>query len=115
MRADETQPYYLAYDRRYRAAYAQGADRYALPADKEKVRTLIRRYVARFQLVGKTVTEFGCGEGTAALEFARLGCIYQGYDISPAAIEKAATMLSGFPNATVYVGDVVRGQFPKGF
>lgn len=113
MASDETQPYYLAYDRRYRAAYAQGADRYAVPADEEKVRTLVRQYVARFRLDGKRVIEFGCGEGVTALELARLGCIYHGYDVSPAAIEKAAAMLSGFPNVKVAVADAVLESFPE--
>lgn len=113
MRSDEVQPYYLAYDWRYRSTYGQGADWYALPSGEEKVRAIVRHYVARFQLAGKKVVEFGCGEGIAGLEFARLGCIYYGYDVSPAAIDKAATTLSGFPNAKVAVSDAVLGRFPE--
>jgi len=109
----EAEPYYLAYDCRYRSAYAQGADRYALPDAEEKVRAIVRRHVERFKLAGKRVIEFGCGEGAAALELARLGCIYRGYDISPAAIEKAAVALSSYPKAKVAVRDVVQGTFPR--
>lgn len=113
MNSDGEQPYYFAYDNRYRSAYEQGADRYALPAGEEKVRAIIRQYVKRFQLAGKKVVEFGCGEGIAGLEFARLGCTYCGYDVSPAAIEKAAITLSKYLNARLCVSDAVHDRFPE--
>lgn len=115
MRPDKGKPYYTAYDKRYRSAYEQGADYWAYLPEIEKTRKIVRRFVERFGLVGRKVVEFGCGQGIAALEFARFGCIYKGYDISPAAIEKAAALLSDYTNAEVSLFDVVLGDFPEEF
>jgi len=112
MHSERKQPYYLAYDRRYRSAYEQGADRYGLPTGEEEIRNFVRKYVSRFGLAGKKVVEFGCGEGIAGLEFARLDCIYEGYDVAPSAIEKANALLAEYPNATASVCDLVAGELP---
>ena len=113
MRPDEGKPYYTAYDKRYRSAYEQGADYWAYLPEIEKTRKIVRKFVEQFELAGKKVVEFGCGQGIAALEFARSGCIYRGYDISPAAIEKAAALLSDYTNAEASLYDVVLGNFPE--
>jgi SAM-dependent methyltransferase len=110
----ENKPYYLAYESRYKSVYAQGADRYGLPDDEEKIRLIVLEYVAHYDLKGKKVVEFGCGEGIAAQEFARLDSLYTGYDISPTAIEKASALISGFPRAKLFVKDAVLGHFPDG-
>jgi cyclopropane fatty-acyl-phospholipid synthase-like methyltransferase len=107
------EPYYLAYDKRYKSVYEQGADRYGLPDEEEKVRAIVRQYVVRFHLEGQKVVEFGCGEGISGLEFAKLGCTYTGYDVSSAAIEKASTLLSSYPDAGVFARDAVLDDFPK--
>jgi len=112
MNPDENQPYYFSYEKRYRSAYEQGADHYGLPAGEEEIRNFVRKYVSRFALAGKKVVEFGCGEGIAGLEFARLDCIYEGYDLAPSAIEKAKAMLAKYPNAKVSVCDLVAGELP---
>jgi len=112
MRPDEGKPYYTAYDKRYRSVYEQGADRYACILEGKKTREIIREYVKQFELTGKKVVEFGCGEGWAGLEFAKLGSIYQGYDIAPSALEKANALLSEYVNANVCLRDVVLGEFP---
>jgi len=113
MRPDKGKPYYTAYDKRYRSAYEQGADRWAFPPEVEEIRKKVEKYIEQFELVGKKVVEFGCGEGMAGLMFAKLGCIYQGYDISPAAIEKATALLSEYPHAETCLYDVVLGDFPE--
>ena len=113
MRPDKGKPYYTVYDKRYRSAYEQGADCWAFPPELEEFRRRVRKYTEQFELVGKKVVEFGCGEGIAALEFAKFGCIYQGYDISPAAIEKASVLLSEYSRAKASLHDVVLGDFPR--
>jgi len=115
MRPDKGKPYYTAYDKRYRSAYEQGADYWAYLPEIEKTRKIVKKFVERFGLVGKKVVEFGCGQGIAALEFVKSGCIYHGYDISPAAIEKAAALLSAYTCAEVSLHDVVLGDFPEEF
>ena len=115
MRPDKGKPYYTAYDKRYRSTYEQGADYWAYLPEIANTRKIVRKFVERFGLVGKKVVEFGCGQGIAALEFAKSGCIYRGYDISPAAIEKAATLLSDYTQAEVCIHDVVLGDFQEEF
>jgi len=80
---------------------------------EEEVRGILGRFVERFGLVGKKVVEFGCGEGWAGLVFARLGCIYRGYDIAPSALQKATALLSGYAHAEACLQDVVLGGFPR--
>lgn len=112
MRPDEGKPYYTAYDKRYRSVYQQGADNYIFLPAAEEIREIVIKYIEQFELAGKKVVEFGCGEGWAGLEFARLGCIYYGYDIVPSALEKATGLLSEYANATTHLCDVVLEDFP---
>ena len=113
MRPDKGKPYYTAYDKRFRLVYEQGADRYAFLPIEQEIQEIIREYVVQFELAGKKVVEFGCGEGWAGLEFAKLGCTYQGYDIAPSALETANALLSEYANAKTCLYDVVLGDFPK--
>ena len=113
MRPDKGKPYYTAYDKRFRSVYEQGADRYTFLPEEEELRGIVRKYIEQFELAGKKVVEFGCGEGWAGLEFAKLGCTYQGYDIAPSALEKATALLSEYANAKTCPYDVVLEDFPK--
>ncbi len=112
MRPDKGRPYYTAYEKRYRSVYEQGADRYAFLPMEEEIQEILGHYIERFGLVGKRVVEFGCGEGWAGHVLARFGCVYQGYDIAPSALEKATALLSGYAHARVRRQDVVLGNFP---
>jgi SAM-dependent methyltransferase len=113
MRPDKGKPYYSAYDKRYRAVYAQGADHYLYLPEHEAIKETIKEFVNKFALNNKRVVELGCGEGFGGLELAKLGCIYQGYDIAPAAIEKARVLMLPYPNAQVTVFDVVQEALPQ--
>ena len=113
MRPDKGKPYYTAYDKRYRAVYEQGADHWLFLPDYETIKTTIHDFVFRFGLKGRKIVDLGCGEGLGGLEFAKLGCIYQGFDISPAAIDKSRVLLSSYQNAQVAVFDVVREELPR--
>jgi SAM-dependent methyltransferase len=113
MRPDKGKPYYTAYDKRYRAVYEQGADHWLFLPDYETIKTTVYDFVSRFGLKGRNVVDLGCGEGLSGFEFAKLGCIYQGFDIAPAAIDKARVLLSFFQNAQVTVLDVVKEELPR--
>ncbi len=113
MRPDKGRPYYTAYEKRYRSVYEQGADRYAFSPIAEEVQQILGHFIERFELIGKKVVEFGCGEGWAGLVFAKLGCVYRGYDIAPSGLEKATALLSGYTHAKVCLQDVVLGGFPR--
>jgi len=113
MRPDKGKPYYTAYDKRYRAVYEQGADHWLFLPDYETIKITIYDFVSRFGLKGRKIVDLGCGEGLGGLEFAKLGCIYQGFDISPAAIDKSRVLLSSYQNAQVAVFDVVREELPR--
>jgi SAM-dependent methyltransferase len=113
MRPDAGKPYYTAYDERYQAAYQQGADHWGHLQLEKEVNSLISGYVNRFKLAGKRVVEFGCGDGWIGKLFAGLGCIYEGYDISPVAVEKAKVNLGDCLNAQALVKDVVLDELPS--
>lgn len=107
MRPDEGKPYYTAYDKRYRSAYEQGADYWGYRPEREAQISQVKKFVSRYNLYGRTVAEFGCGEGGVGVELARLGCKYQGFDIAPSALEKAKTDLRNYPDANVFLSDIV--------
>jgi len=113
MRPDKGKLYYTAYEKRYRSAYEQGADSWISPPEEKEIREKVANYIERFGLIGRRVVEFGCGEGVAGLLFAKSGYIYQGYDISPAAIKKATVLLSEYTHAEIRLYDVVLGEFPE--
>ncbi len=112
MRPDAGLPYYTAYDKRYRSAYRQGADHWGHLPGERWVERLASEYVERFALKGKTLVEFGCGDGWLGKVLAGLGCVYQGYDISPAAIEKAKANLAGCAGANATLKDIVLDELP---
>lgn len=111
MRPDKGKPYYTAYEKRYRSAYEQGADYWGYVPEKEAQASEVKEFVSRYDLLGKTIAEFGCGEGGVGVELARLGCKYQGFDIAPSAIDKARTDLNTYPDANVFVWDIVNTHF----
>ncbi len=104
------QPYYLAYETRYRTVYDAGAERWGhSPEDKELYATL-QAWVCENQLVGKSIIEFACGEGASGVILSALGCHYYGVDISPSAVAKAREALAPYPHARVEVLDMVKNQ-----
>lgn len=101
-------PYYLAYEKRYKATYSAGAERWGhSPEDPELLKTLTG-WVERYNLKGKRILEYACGEGASGVILSRLGCIYHGVDIAPSAVEKTRTAIKEFPAATVSLLDMVK-------
>ena len=102
------EPYYMAYEKRYRAVLEAGADHWGHSEGDPVLRETLKNWVEENGLTGKKIVEFACGEGACGVILSELGCIYQGYDISPTAVEQAKKALSAYPNASVDALDMVK-------
>lgn len=100
------EPYYTAYEKRYRAVFEAGATSWGHSPSDPVLYEALKTWVEENGLQGKKVVEFACGEGACGVILSELGCMYQGYDISPTAIGTAKRKLSSFPNASVDVLDM---------
>ena len=106
--------YYEAYEGRYQAVQSVSKDLFwgHSPEDEELIAHL-SGWIEKHDLKGKKIVEFCCGEGGSGAVLASLGCIYQGYDIAPSAIEKAKDTLKGYPDAQAEVRDLVKTPLPE--
>ncbi len=105
--------YYEAYEGRYQAVQSVTDDFFwGHSPDDWELNEVLSIWVQRHNLTGKRVVEFCCGEGGSGAVLSRLGCLYQGYDIAPSAIEKARKVLSSFTNAQADVRDLVKDAPP---
>lgn len=103
-----TEKYYLAYEKRYQAAFSAGAERWGHSPDDVVLYNTLKDWVQENGLKGKSVIEYACGEGACGAILSELGCIYYGVDISPSAVEKSKKLLEKYPNAKVQVLDMVK-------
>lgn len=103
-----SEPYYMAYEKRYQAVFSAGAERWGHSPDDAVLYNNLKSWVEENNLQGKSVIEYACGEGACGVILSELGCIYHGVDISPSAIEKCKKLLEPYPNATVEVLDMVK-------
>ena len=103
-----SEPYYKAYEKRYQAVFAAGAERWGHSPDNEVLYNTLKSWVEENHLQGKSIIEYACGEGASGAILSELGCVYHGVDISPSAIEKSKKLLQAYPNATVEVLDMVK-------
>lgn len=109
----ENKPYYSVYEKRYKAAYEAGAERWGHSPEDEELYAALKAWVEDNHLKGKSIVEFACGEGASGVILSELGCRYTGFDISPSAVKKANDLLKNFPNARVNILDMVK-QRPTG-
>lgn len=111
------QPYYMAYEERYRRVFEAGIELWGHSPDDEVLVRTLTEWVEENNLVGKTVAEFACGEGAAGVILSSLGVRYRGFDIAPSAVEKARNRLAAFPEARVQRLDMVkeRAGLPETF
>ncbi len=100
--------YYLAYEKRYQAAFSAGAERWGHSPDDVVLYNTLKDWVQENGLKGKSVIEYACGEGACGVILSELGCIYHGVDISPSAVEKSKKLLKKYPKAKVQVLDMVK-------
>lgn len=100
--------YYMAYEKRYRAVFEAGAESWGHNACDPALRETLTKWVSENGLSGKRIVEFACGEGACGAILAELGCIYQGFDISPTAVRKARENLAKYENASADVLDMVK-------
>ncbi len=102
------EPYYMAYEKRYKAVFEAGASRWGHSSEDPVLYETLKIWVEENGLKSKKIVEFACGEGACGVILSKLGCIYQGYDISPTAVGKARAALSDNPNASADVLDMVK-------
>ena len=102
------EPYYKAYEKRYKAIYSVGVERWGHSPNDEVLYNTLKSWVEENNLQEKRIIEYACGEGACGVILSELGCIYHGVDISPSAIEKTKNLLEKYPNATVEVLDMVK-------
>lgn len=101
------QPYYMAYEDRYRRVFAAGIDLWGHSPQDEILFHTLAEWVENNALAGKTVVDFACGEGGAGVILSQLGCHYRGVDVAPSAVEKARERLKNVPHARVDCLDMV--------
>ena len=101
-------PYYMDYEKRYKAVFSAGAECWGHSPDDEVLYNTLKSWVEENSLQGKRIIEYACGEGACGVILSELGCTYHGVDIAPSAIEKAKELLEKYPNATVEVLDMVK-------
>ena len=106
--------YYEAYEGRYQAVQSVSKDLFwgHSPEDEELIAHL-SEWVKTHALAGRKIVEFCCGEGGSGAVLASLGCLYQGYDIAPSAIEKAKDTLKNCPDAQAEVRNLVTETLPE--
>ncbi len=102
------QPYYFAYENRYKTVYESGAERWGHSPDDKELYDTLKEWVHDYCLKGKTIIEFACGEGASGAILSKLGCFYHGVDLSPSAVMKAKETLKSYPNARVDILDMVK-------
>lgn len=102
------EPYYMAYEKRYRAVFSAGAAWWGCAPDDDVLYSTLKQWVEENNLKSKSVIEYACGEGACGVILSELGCVYHGVDISPTAVEKAKKLLEKYPNATVSLLDMVK-------
>ena len=105
--------YYRAYEARYRAVREIGEFTWGHTPDDAQLAGAVGDWVRAYDLTGKTVAESACGEGAGGVLLCRLGCIYNGYDIAPTAVEIARQAVAGFPGAKVEQRDIVAQPLPE--
>lgn len=102
------EPYYLAYEKRYKAVFEAGANRWGHAPDDAVLYETLKNWVDANDLKGKSIIEFACGEGACGVILSELGCKYHGVDISPTVVQKAKEALRDYKYATVDVFDMVK-------
>ena len=104
----KNQPYYLAYEKRYKTVFEAGAKCWGHSPDDQELYNTLKKWVNDNNLTGGNIIEFACGEGAGGVMLSQLGCHYHGVDIAPSAIMKAKEILKNYPNAKVDILDMVK-------
>lgn len=107
--------YYKAYEKRYKAVFGAGAERWGHSPEDPILFEFLKKWVIENNLHGKRIVEFACGEGACGVILSKLGCIYRGYDIAPSAIIKARENLKPYSNAEIMLLDMVKDYIGEQF
>lgn len=111
----KNQPYYLAYEDRYKTVFEAGAERWGHSPDNQELYITLKEWVTDNKLTGKNIIEFACGEGASGVILSELGCHYHGVDIAPSAVMKAKEALKRYPNARVDILDMVKETIDENY
>lgn len=103
--------YYHDYEKRYRAVYSAGANRWGCAPDDPWLISTLTGWIDENNLRGKRIIEFACGEGACGEIISKLGCRWVGVDVSPSAIEHTRAAVAQYDTATAIVYDCVTGNF----
>lgn len=109
----ENKPYYLLYEKRYKAVYKAGSERWGHSPDDGELYATLKAWVEDNSLKGKSIVEFACGEGASGVILSELGCNYHGVDIAPSAVMRAGEALKSYPNARVDIFDMVKQRLTE--
>lgn len=102
--------YYRAYDERYKAAYASGAEFLGGSENDPRVAAAIEKWITDKGIGGGSILEYACGEGGNGEPILRHRCRYWGVDVSLSALIHARRRLNSFPVARVYFADMTKHQ-----
>ena len=103
-------PYYHAYEDRYRRVFAAGIPLWGNSPDDPVLVDALTAWVTENNLVGKTVADFACGEGGVGVILSRLGCRWRGFDVAPTAVTAARRRLVPYPDAVVTCLDMIHAD-----
>lgn len=104
----KNQPYYFAYEKRYKTVFEAGAERWGHSPNDQELYIALKEWVTSNNLTSKNIIEFACGEGASGFILSELGCHYHGVDIAPSAVMRAKETLKNYPNARVDILDMVK-------
>ena len=62
-----SEPYYKAYQKRYQAVFAAGAERWGHSPDNEVLYNTLKSWVEENHLQGKSIIEYACGEAASLI------------------------------------------------
>jgi len=100
MRPDSDQPYYTAYDKRYREIYRQGVTYWtSSPDELSSITESVDAFIDRNAVPdGAYILDVGCGEGGLGVYLLEKGYAYTGIDVSPTAVERATERIAEYGN-----------------
>ena len=61
------EPYYKVYEKRYKAVFSAGVERWGHSPDNKVLYNALKLWVEKNNLQGKSIIEYACGEGACGV------------------------------------------------